>query len=87
MSVTPNLDGSVQITAGTYSFNADCPECGARIVLPVELETRLTVTGSAGGKIRPFMSSKSVEHSCGQDAQPPMFEGNGAPAAPEMSEK
>jgi hypothetical protein len=87
MSVTPGLDGSVQITAGNYSFNADCPECHGRIVLPVEIATRLTVTGSEGGKIRPFMSSKSVEHSCGQEAQPPMFEGNGAPAAPEMSDR
>jgi len=88
VSVSISTDGvTAQITAGNYALNSDCPECGARVIFPVEIKTRLTVTGDEGGKLRPVFSTKAVVHECGTTGQAPLFEGNGAPAAPEMSDR
>ena len=80
MSDLPN------ITTGVFTLAADCPECGREVVLPVALSVSLTVT-EEGGTIRAKLSTKRVEHNCSGEQQPPMFEGNGAPAAPEMSDR
>ena len=79
-------DALPNINTGDFTLTADCPECGRQVVLPVALSVQLTVTDE-GGTIRAKLSTKRVEHNCSGEQQQPMFEGNGAPAAPEMSDK
>jgi len=74
------------ITTGDYTLTVDCPECGREAVLPLSLDVELKIT-TEGGKLRATYSTKRVEHNCNGEQQPPMFEGNGAAAAPEMSDR
>lgn len=74
------------ITTGDYTLTADCPECGYEEVLPLSLDVELKVT-SQGGTLRATYSTKRVEHNCNGEQTGSLFEGNGAPAAPEMSDR
>jgi hypothetical protein len=73
------------ITTGDYTLTADCPECGREAVLPLSLDVELKVN-TGGGTLRATYSTKRVEHNCSAE-QAPLFEGNGAAAAPEMSDR
>jgi hypothetical protein len=73
------------ITTGDFTLTADCPECRRQVVLPVSFSVVLTVDPE-GGYLRARLSTKRIEHNCSGE-QAPLFEGNGAPAAPEMSDK
>ena len=74
------------ITTGDFTLTADCPECNRAVVLPVALTVALTVTDE-GGTIRAKLSTKRIEHNCSGEQVIPLFEGNGAAAAPEMSDR
>ena len=74
------------ISAGDYTLTADCPECDRTVVLPVAFSVVLTVDGE-GGYLRARLSTKRIEHNCSGEQTVPLFEGNGAPAAPEMSDR
>lgn len=73
------------IDEGTYHLNVVCPDCDQTVMFPIELIAERK-SRRDGAKLRPMISAKSAEHKCGGETQPPMFEGNGAAAAPEMSE-
>jgi hypothetical protein len=64
-----------QVDPGPLTFNAPCPACGVVVYFPIELGARLTMD-EGGAKLRPHMSSKSVEHRCGDPAQPALAFGD-----------
>lgn len=74
------------IHAGNYTLTADCPECDRVVVLPVALTVVLTVS-EEGGTLRVKLSTKRVEHQCSGEQVIPLFEGNGAAAAPELADR
>lgn len=80
MSDLPNL------AVGEYTITASCPECKRSVTLPAALSVVLTVDGE-GGYLRARISTKRVEHNCSGEQQTPLFEGNGAAAAPELANR
>jgi hypothetical protein len=83
--MTQTLPAADLITEGAHPLRLNCPECSAAVVFQVEVTGQLTVRGDSGGRLRPVLSTKSVEHSCSDDgdAAAPLF-GPGAdtPDAP-----
>lgn len=74
--MTESHVGLKSISAGEYAFAAECPECGRSVHVPITLSAVLTVT-SEGGKIRPQLSTKRVEHACGASETSPMLDNDG----------
>ena len=69
---------TAEITDGPYILAAPCPDCGQRMMFPIELEIALSMRPSTGKRLRPALTYKSQEHRCDDDAgQQAMFEGNG----------
>lgn len=69
----------MDITEGDHALQLKCPECGRAVTFPIELSSRLTVDSLNGGRLKPVLSTKSLEHSCDIDAggdQPDLFEGD-----------
>lgn len=54
----------MELTEGAHALELKCPECGRTVQFPIELSGRLTVDSLNGGKLKPVMSSKSLEHTC-----------------------
>lgn len=52
---------------GAYVFTVTCPECDRATTIPAEFSGRLTVD-SNGGRLALRMSTKSLEHFCGDQA-------------------
>ena len=69
----------MKIPDGPHELMLPCPECDHLVMFPIEIKAELRITGDAGGKLRPLISHKAQDHSCGDETQPVMFEGNGAP--------
>jgi hypothetical protein len=65
--MTATLPAADLITEGPHPLRLNCPECSAPVVFQVEITGQLTVRGDSGGRLRPVLSTKSVEHSCGDD--------------------
>ena len=55
------------LTAGTYDTRLACPQCGAMVSIPAELDVAFTRHGSGVAHLRPALSTKRIEHSCGGD--------------------
>ena len=68
----------MKITDGAHELTLLCPECEAPVMFPIEIKAELRITGDAGGKLRPLISHKAQDHTCGHETQPSMFQGNGA---------
>jgi Holliday junction resolvase RusA-like endonuclease len=54
----------MELSEGAHALELKCPECGRTVQFPIELSGRLTVDSLNGGKLKPVMSSKSLEHTC-----------------------
>lgn len=70
------------ITEGPHPLRLNCPECDAVVTFQVEVSSQLTVRGDNGGRLRPVLSTKSVEHSCrddGDDTTPLFGTGSDTP--------
>lgn len=65
--MTATLPAADLITEGPHPLRLNCPECAAPVVFQVEITGQLTVRGDSGGRLRPVLSTKSVEHSCTDD--------------------
>lgn len=73
------------IIEGPHPLRINCPECDAVVTFQVEVSSQLTVRGDSGGRLRPVLSTKSVEHSCTDDGDNtvPLF-GAGAVDTPDV---
>lgn len=65
--MTQTLPAADLITEGPHPLRINCPECDASVTFQVEVSSQLTVRGDNGGRLRPVLSTKSVEHSCRDD--------------------
>ena len=54
----------MEITEGAHALTLTCPGCSRSVQFPIELTSRLTVDSLNGGKLKPVMSTKSLEHTC-----------------------
>lgn len=68
-------DGRLRtVTAGTYRFQMQCPDCGDTVDTLAELSEVLTITSADGGALRPKLKAKKVDHSCAAPAETPLFD-------------
>jgi hypothetical protein len=58
------------LTSGAHALELACPECGRHVFFQIEIAGRLTVDELNGGKLRPVLSCKSIEHNCTDKADP-----------------
>jgi Holliday junction resolvase RusA-like endonuclease len=67
----------MDITEGAHALLVKCPECGREVNFPIEVSGRLTVDSLNGGRLKPVVSTKSLEHTCNGESQQEMdFEGD-----------
>ena len=62
------------ITAGSYRFQMQCPDCAATVDTLAELSEVLTMTAADGGALRPKLKAKKVDHSCAGPTDVPLFD-------------
>lgn len=62
----------MDITEGAHALLVKCPECGREVNFPIEVSGRLTVDSLNGGRLKPVVSTKSLEHTCNGEDQPEM---------------
>lgn len=67
----------MEITEGAHALTLECPSCDRQVSFQIEIGARLVVDGDNGGRLKPVMSTKSVEHSCNSEIQPELTFGGG----------
>ena len=55
-----------EIAAGAASIAVKCPSCGRVASFTVEIHGQLTMD-ETGGRLRPTLSTKSIQHDCRDD--------------------
>lgn len=76
MSTDTSHVGLKTVAPGDYAYPMECPECGRTVHAAITLSSQLTVNDE-GGKLRPTMRTKRVEHSCSAAETPPMLDTDG----------
>ena len=62
----------MDITEGAHALLLVCPECKRQVQFPIEVTARLTVDSLNGCRLKPVVSSKSLEPTCNGESQPEM---------------
>lgn len=67
----------MEINEGAHALTLECPACERQVSFQIEIGARLSVDNLNGGRLKPVMSTKSVEHSCNSEIQPELAFGGG----------
>lgn len=67
----------MEIREGAHALTLECPSCERQVSFQIEIGARLTVDDLNGGRLKPVLSTKSVEHSCNSEIQPELTFGGG----------